>query len=121
MCKLRFFPLWVSLGFFTFILAASVYSNDFGEGFHPAKVKDISDRKYEPAVIELLDNAKDSIVISMYILNPSTEPVKLLLKDLEEDLIILQLLFIIMDHQLMKVKQKLKITILQLLQVLQTD
>ena len=87
MCRRRFLPLWVSLGFFTFILAASVYSGDFEETFHPAKVKDISDRKYEPAVIELLDNAKDSIVISMYSITTRGEgsnPVKLLLNDLLE-------------------------------------
>jgi len=84
MCRRRVLFSWVCLAFFIFTLAGSVYAGDFKEGFHPAKVKDISDRKYEPAVIELLDNAEDSIVLSMYILNPSTEPVRLLLKDLEE-------------------------------------
>ena len=54
--------------------------------FHDAKVADISDRKYEPAVIELLDNATRSIIISMYILKPSTAPVALLVKDLTEAL-----------------------------------
>lgn len=54
--------------------------------FHDAKVADISDRGYEPAVIELLDSAKQSIVISMYILSPSTAPVALLVKDLTEAL-----------------------------------
>jgi len=51
------------------------------------KVQDISDRKYEPAVINLLDNAKESIVISMYTINLGTEgrnPIKLLLNDLLE-------------------------------------
>jgi cardiolipin synthase len=57
--------------------------------FYPAKVKDISDRNYEKAVINLLDNAQDSIVISMYILNPGLNdqhPVSRLMKDLEEAL-----------------------------------
>ncbi|MDP3791158.1 MAG: phospholipase D-like domain-containing protein [Candidatus Omnitrophota bacterium] len=55
--------------------------------FSPAKVKDISDRKYEPAVIELLDNAKESIVVSMYIIQAGANgPVRLLIKDLEEAL-----------------------------------
>ena len=54
--------------------------------FHDAKVADISDRKYEPAVIDLLDSAERSIIISMYILKPSTAPVALLVKDLTEAL-----------------------------------
>jgi sugar-specific transcriptional regulator TrmB len=54
--------------------------------FHDAKVTDISDRKYEPAVIELLDSAERSIIISMYILKPSSAPVALLVKDLTEAL-----------------------------------
>jgi len=62
----------------------------FGQGrgdFYPSKVRDISDRKYEPAVIELLDSAKKSIVISMYIIMvEEVGPVRLLMKDLEEAL-----------------------------------
>lgn len=55
--------------------------------FYPAKVKDISDRAYEPALIELIDNAKLSIIMSMYILKPiKPGPVYLLVKDLEEAL-----------------------------------
>ena len=57
------------------------------QDFLPAKVKDISDRAYEPAVIELLDGAKESIVISMYsisLANEKTNPVRLLLNDLLE-------------------------------------
>jgi len=54
--------------------------------FHDARVADISDRKYEPAVIDLLDSASRSIIISMYILKPSTAPVALLVKDLNEAL-----------------------------------
>ncbi|MBU0477778.1 hypothetical protein KKC91_04335 [bacterium] len=54
--------------------------------YHDAKVADISDRSYEPAVIELLDNAKESILISMYVISPLTEPINLLLNDLAEAL-----------------------------------
>ena len=56
-------------------------------GFSPAKVKDISDRAYEPAVIELLDGAKESIVMSMYVISLGTKynnPMRLLLNDLVE-------------------------------------
>ena len=54
--------------------------------YHDAKVADISDRSYEPAVIELLDNAKESIIISMFVIKPTTAPVALLLNDLTEAL-----------------------------------
>lgn len=57
------------------------------DGFLPAEVKDISDRAYEPAMIELLDNAKESIDISMYNITPGENkrnPVSFLLKDLIE-------------------------------------
>ncbi len=57
------------------------------DAFILAKVKDISDRTYEPAVIELLDGAKKSIVMSMYSIRLGTKgrnPVKLLLNDLLE-------------------------------------
>jgi phosphatidylserine/phosphatidylglycerophosphate/cardiolipin synthase-like enzyme len=54
---------------------------------HPAQVQDISDRAYEPAVIDLIDNAKESIVISMYMLVPSEKgPLAALMKDLEDAL-----------------------------------
>ena len=57
------------------------------ENFYPAEAKDISDRAYEPAVIELLDTAKKSIVISMYIMSPAEKgPVSFLLNDLVEAL-----------------------------------
>jgi len=63
--------------------ATTIYPQDF----HPAKIKDISDRNYEPAVIELLDSATESIVISMYIIKPSKKgPVSLLVNDLAEAL-----------------------------------
>lgn len=55
--------------------------------FYPAKVKDISDRAYEPAIIQLLDSAKESIIMSLYIFNPpDSGPIYLLMKDLEEAL-----------------------------------
>jgi len=54
--------------------------------YHDAKVADISDRAYEPAVIELLDNAKESILISMYVISSDPAPIKLLLNDLAEAL-----------------------------------
>jgi hypothetical protein len=56
--------------------------------FYPAKVEDISDRAYELAVIKLLDGAKESIIMSMYVIksNESGGPVRLLVRDLEEAL-----------------------------------
>ena len=75
--KLLFLILLTSL-----IISAPANAADF----HDARVADISDRKYEPAVIELLDNASQSIIISMYILKTSTAPVALLVKDLTEAL-----------------------------------
>ena len=59
------------------------------EGFSLARVKDISDRAYEKAVIHLLDNARDSITISMFIMKPGADarhPINRLMKDLEEAL-----------------------------------
>lgn len=53
----------------------------------PDNATDLSDRKYEQALIELLDNAKESIVVSMYGISPGfgeKSPVTLLLKDLLE-------------------------------------
>lgn len=83
--KLRSILALLSLVFFMWSCPA--YSAETLDIFHPAKVKNISDRAYEPAVIELLDNAKDSIVLSMYILKPAEEgPVNLLVKDLVEAL-----------------------------------
>ncbi len=75
--KLLFLILLTSL-----IIPAPANAADF----HDARVADISDRKYEPAVIELLDSAERSIIISMYILKPSSAPVALLIKDLTEAL-----------------------------------
>lgn len=71
---------------FCFILTPLTAAQD---GFFPAQVKDISDRAYEPAVTGLLDNAKDSITISMFILKPSANPghtINRLIKNLEEAL-----------------------------------
>ena len=54
---------------------------------YPAKVQDISDRAYEKAVIDLLDHAQKSIVMSMYIIRPlKSDPVSLLVGDLKEAL-----------------------------------
>ena len=57
------------------------------DDFVSSRVKDISDRSYEEAVIGLLDNAQKSIDISMYSISLGTNtnnPVKLLLNDLLE-------------------------------------
>jgi len=67
-----------------FLHTCLLYAQD---NFLSAKVKDISDRAYELAVIKLLDGAKESIVMSMYSISLGTEgnnPVKLLLNDLLE-------------------------------------
>jgi len=66
------------------LLIAPAYSAD---GFLSSRVKDISDRNYEKAVIELLDSAKRSIVVSMYSINVTPHkrsPVNLLLENLLE-------------------------------------
>lgn len=82
----KLFSTAVLLGIFLFSVVFP-FSGRAQSQFHEAKVKDISDRKYEPAVIELLDNAKSSIVISMYIIQAGEKgPVRLLIKDLEEAL-----------------------------------
>ena len=60
-----------------------------GEKFYPSHVRDVSDRSYEPAVIELIDNSKDSIALSMYILklgDNKRHTVNRLMIDLEEAL-----------------------------------
>ena len=71
-----------------FILALTIIGGGFcfGEEFYPAKVSDISDREYEQAVIELIDNAKESVVLGMYYITTQLErnPVKMLLNDLVE-------------------------------------
>jgi len=66
------------------LTVAPLYSQ---EEFLPARVKDISDEAYEPAVVKLLDGAKESIVMSMYLISPGVDnnnPVNLLLNDLLE-------------------------------------
>ena len=78
--KFPLFILILALSLFTH----TAYSADHSLAF---KVTDISDRKYEPAVIELLDNAKSAIVISMYGISlgkDTNNPVRLLLNDLLE-------------------------------------
>ena len=72
-----------------FILTLTIIGGGFcfAEEFYPAKVSDISDREYEQAVIELIDNAKKSVVIGMYYISTqlkANNPVKLLLNDLVE-------------------------------------
>ena len=72
-----------------FILTLAIIGGGFcfGGEFHPAQVRDISDREYEQAVIELIDNAKESVVLGMYYISTQLEtnnPVKLLLNDLIE-------------------------------------
>jgi len=82
MKKTRYFLLILIL--VSFLSTHTAYSADQSLAF---KVTDISDRKYEPAVIELLDNAKNSIVISMYSISlgkDTNNPVRLLLNDLLE-------------------------------------
>ena len=69
------------------ILSLLVPALSSADDFISSRVKDISDRSYEEAVIDLLDNARESIVISMYSISLGTKgnnPVKLLLNDLLE-------------------------------------
>lgn len=80
--KIKSFLLLIPL--LTIFLTTALYPAD---DFLSARVKDISDRNYEEAVIQLLDNAEDSIVVSMYIISADIKaknPVKLLLGDLLE-------------------------------------
>jgi hypothetical protein len=80
--KVRIAALFIAFGLSIAGFAAGQESD-----FYPAKVKDISDRAYEPTVIQLLDSAKESIIMSLYIFNPpESGPVRLLMKDLEEAL-----------------------------------
>lgn len=82
----------VKLTFVLFLLSivttSFAFAADQTSEFYPAKVEDISDRAYEPAVIKLLDNAKESIVMSMYVVksNENGGPVRMLVRDLEEAL-----------------------------------
>ena len=72
-----------------FILTLTIMVEGFcfaGETYD-AKVSDVSDREYEQAVINLIDNAKESIVVGMYYITTQVDtnnPVKLLLNDLVE-------------------------------------
>ena len=69
------------------IVFLSVFPAYPADNSSPEKIVDLSDRKYEEALIELLDNAKESIVISMYGINLGSgekNPVRLLLNDLLE-------------------------------------
>jgi len=74
-----------------FIVFAIVFLNVFpaypSDDSSPEKITDLSDRKYEQALIDLLDNAKESIVVSMYGISTGAgekTPVMLLLNDLLE-------------------------------------
>jgi hypothetical protein len=83
-------PNKLKSGCFIIILffLASVFSPlSAQESFSPAQVRDISDRAYEPAVIGILDGAKESIVISMYNISLGAKdrnPIAFLLQDLIE-------------------------------------
>lgn len=84
---LKLNKLRVALFFIIFALCLPAFAADQESEFHPAKVRDISDRAYEGAVIQLLDGAKESIVMSMYLIKAGgSGPVYLLVKDLEEAL-----------------------------------
>lgn len=68
-------------------LCLPAFAADQAGEFYPARVRDISDRVYEGAVTELLDNAKESIAISMHILKIADKgPMLFLAKNLEEAL-----------------------------------
>ncbi len=72
---------------FLLVVSLGISSLCFADNTIPAGVTDLSDRKYEQTLIQLLDNAKEAIVISMYSISPGTgekNPVKLLLNDLLE-------------------------------------
>ncbi len=85
--------IWMrrSVLFLVVLLTTCVFLGGLGwcvQGeFVEARVRDISGRGYEPAVIELLDGAKESIAVSMYNISLGTKtrnPVRLLLNDLLE-------------------------------------
>ena len=74
-----------------FIVFSIVFLNVFSaypaDNNFPEKVTDLSDRKYEQALIDLLDNAKESIVVSMYGISTGSgekTPVRFLINDLLE-------------------------------------
>jgi len=72
---------------FLLVVSLGISSLSSADNTIPAGVTDLSDRKYEQALIQLLDNAKEAIVISMYSITPGAgekNPVKLLLNDLLE-------------------------------------
>ena len=81
-------PLFfLSLIFILLVSSLNVFSAYPANNDSPEKVTDLSDRKYEQVLINLLDNAKESIVVSMYGITPGAgekSPVMLLLNDLLE-------------------------------------
>ncbi|MBU3911975.1 MAG: hypothetical protein KKD90_05255, partial [Candidatus Omnitrophica bacterium] len=77
----------LSIIFILLISFLSVFPAYPSDDSSPEKITDLSDRKYEQALIDLLDNAKESIVVSMYGISPGAgekSPVMLLLNDLLE-------------------------------------
>ena len=77
----------IALVGFILTLTIMVEGFCFAGDIYDAKVQNISDREYEQAVINLIDNAKESIVVGMYYITTKVDtnnPVKLLLNDLVE-------------------------------------
>ncbi|MFH1691834.1 MAG: phospholipase D-like domain-containing protein [Candidatus Omnitrophota bacterium] len=77
--------LLISAFLFTVLFSISFLS--FADNSPLESATDLSDRKYEQALIELFDNAKEAIVISMYGISVGSDgnnPVRLLLNDLLE-------------------------------------
>ena len=56
----------VIIDIFLLVVFLSISSLCSADDTIPARVTDLSDRKYKPALIQLLNNAKEAIVISMY-------------------------------------------------------
>ncbi|MBU1087154.1 MAG: hypothetical protein KKD05_06500 [Candidatus Omnitrophica bacterium] len=72
---------------FIFIISVNISSLCLAGNTTAETITDLSDRKYEQALIKLLDNAKEAIVISMYDISLGSgdkNPVRLLLNDLLE-------------------------------------
>ena len=80
-------PFFLSLIFILLVSFLKVFPAYPADNDSPEKITDLSDRKYEQALIDLLDNAKESIVVSMYGISTGAgekNPVMLLLNDLLE-------------------------------------
>ena len=88
-CSLRGFVKCALVILLVAGLFFAVFTQAAGEEFYLAQVRDVSDRCYEEAVIKLIDNASESIILSMYILKPGDNKrhtVNRLMIDLEEAL-----------------------------------